>query len=57
MKTTLSKHIPGLTAVSVTLALAGLAASAQAQTTYSASDNIFAPGTWTWSQKGKHRRT
>jgi MYXO-CTERM domain-containing protein len=52
MTTTLSKNTPGLTAVSVTLALAGLAASAQAQTTYSASDNIFAPGTWTWSQKG-----
>jgi hypothetical protein len=52
MTTTFSKCISGLTAVSVTLALAGLSASAHAQTTYSASDNIFAPGTWTWTQKG-----
>jgi MYXO-CTERM domain-containing protein len=52
MTTTLSDYTPGLAAVSMTLALAGLTASAQAQTTYSASDNIFAPGTWTWSQKG-----
>lgn len=51
MTTTLAKKTPGPIVVCVTLAVAGLAVSAQAQT-YSASDSVFAPGTWTWSQTG-----